>query len=73
MDGLSGRFSNSLKSGGSSSAWDRDAAEQVGDIECYEDEGSKEYCQQYDEVGQVVISLLLFSKEASRLGHHATP
>jgi hypothetical protein len=38
------------------------AAQQVIDIDCYEDEGAKEYGQQYDEVGHVVTSLLLFPK-----------
>ncbi|OLE70229.1 hypothetical protein AUF78_07530 [archaeon 13_1_20CM_2_51_12] len=45
---------------------DCNATQQIIDIDCYEDEGAQEYGHQYDEVGQVVISLLLFSKGYNR-------
>lgn len=45
---------------------DRNAAQESIDIDRYEDESSEEYGQQYDEVGQVMISLLLFSKRYNR-------
>ena len=52
---------------------DGKSAQEGIDIDCYEEERAEEYGQQYEEVGQIVASLLFLAKLCNRFGHHVTP